>query len=60
LTKNIRTFSPVKAAFHEYVAMWHDVKRTRGWRDRLGVLFRGPGWTPPGVGTAQMESNTRG
>ena len=28
LTKNIRTFSPVKAAFHEYVAMWHDLKRT--------------------------------
>ena len=27
LTKNIDTFNPVRAAFHEYIAMWHDVRR---------------------------------
>ena len=49
LTTQLRTFRPVRVAFHEYVAMWHDAKRARGLRDKLGVVFRGPGWTPPGV-----------
>jgi sterol desaturase/sphingolipid hydroxylase (fatty acid hydroxylase superfamily) len=46
LTKNIRTFNPVRVAFHEYAAMWDDVKAASGLRDRLGVVFRGPGWRP--------------
>ena len=29
--------------------MWHDIRRAERWRDKLGVAFRGPGWTPPGV-----------
>ena len=49
LTKNIDTFNPVRAAFHEYIAMWHDIRRARSLRDRLGVLYHGPGWAPPGV-----------
>ena len=47
LTQNIRTFRPVRVAFHEYVAMWHDIGRTAGLRNKLGVVFRGPGG-PPG------------
>jgi sterol desaturase/sphingolipid hydroxylase (fatty acid hydroxylase superfamily) len=49
LTTQLRTFRPVRVAFHEYIAMWHDMKRARGVRDKLGVVFRGPGWTPRGV-----------
>jgi sterol desaturase/sphingolipid hydroxylase (fatty acid hydroxylase superfamily) len=49
LTTQLRTFRPVRVAFHEYIAMWHDMKRANGVRDKLGVVFRGPGWTPPGV-----------
>jgi sterol desaturase/sphingolipid hydroxylase (fatty acid hydroxylase superfamily) len=49
LTTQLRTFRPVRVAFHEYIAMWHDMKRARRLRDKLGVVFRGPGWTPPGV-----------
>ncbi len=49
LTKNINTFNPVRAAFHEYIAMWHDIRRARRFRDRLGVLYHGPGWAPPGI-----------
>ena len=60
LTKNIGTFNPVRAAFHEYVAMWHDMKRADGARAKLGVLYHGPGWSPPGSTAADMESNTRG
>ena len=57
LTTNIRTYNPVRAAFHEYVSMWHDIRRAPRARDKLGVLFHGPGWTPPGVG---ISESTRG
>jgi sterol desaturase/sphingolipid hydroxylase (fatty acid hydroxylase superfamily) len=46
LTKQLETMHPVKVAFHEYVALWGDVRAARGLRTRLNVLFRGPGWSP--------------
>ena len=49
LTKNIQTFNPVRVNFHEYVAIWHDVRLAHGWRDKLGIIFRGPGWRPGNV-----------
>lgn len=55
LTKNIKTFNPVRVNFHEYAAIWHDLRQARSWRDRAGVLFRGPGWRPadaPGMSEA--------
>jgi sterol desaturase/sphingolipid hydroxylase (fatty acid hydroxylase superfamily) len=45
LTKNLTTFNPVHVAFHEYVAMWRDVRAAHDWRTRLNVIFRGPGWS---------------
>ncbi len=57
LTRNIETFKPVKVAFHEYVAMWRDMRRAQGARNKLGVVFRGPGWTPDGV---EASEGTRG
>jgi sterol desaturase/sphingolipid hydroxylase (fatty acid hydroxylase superfamily) len=46
LTKNIRTFNPVQVAFHEYTALWHDVRSAPTWRERAGHLWHGPGWKP--------------
>jgi sterol desaturase/sphingolipid hydroxylase (fatty acid hydroxylase superfamily) len=57
LTTQLRTFRPARVAFHEYIAMWHDMKRAHGVRDKLGVVFRGPGWTPPGISETEA---TRG
>jgi len=57
LTKNIETFNPVRAAFHEYIAMWHDVKKAEALKDKFGVLYHGPGWTPPGLSAAELESS---
>jgi sterol desaturase/sphingolipid hydroxylase (fatty acid hydroxylase superfamily) len=48
LTRNIRTFKPTRVAFHEFIAIAHDVRHANGWRERLGYLFRGPGWSPGG------------
>ncbi len=49
LTKQLNTFKPVRVAFHEYIAMWHDMKRAPGVRAKLGVALHGPGWKPSGV-----------
>ncbi|WP_030901688.1 sterol desaturase family protein [Streptomyces sp. NRRL F-5126] len=50
LTKNIATYNPLRVAFHEYAAAWHDVRSARRWRDRVGYLFRPPGWAPGAEG----------
>ncbi|MFC4057384.1 sterol desaturase family protein [Planomonospora corallina] len=46
LTKNIETHNPVMVAFHEYLSIGRDVVRSRDWRERLGRVFRSPGWQP--------------
>jgi sterol desaturase/sphingolipid hydroxylase (fatty acid hydroxylase superfamily) len=46
LTTNLETFNPVRVAFHEYVAIGHDFRRVQGLRNKLGVVFKGPGWRP--------------
>jgi len=50
LTQNIRSFRPTRVAFHEFAAIWEDVRAATSWRHRLGYLFRGPGWSPDGRG----------
>ncbi len=44
LTKNIDTFDPVRIATHEHADILRDVARSETWADRLGFVFRGPGW----------------
>jgi sterol desaturase/sphingolipid hydroxylase (fatty acid hydroxylase superfamily) len=48
LTKNIHTFNPLKVLFHEYAALWRDVNRASGWRDRMRYLLLAPGWSHDG------------
>ena len=60
LTKNIDTFNPVRAAFHEYVAMWHDISAPMVCATRRESCYHGPGWTPPGVEAAEMDRRVRG
>ncbi len=50
LTKNIRTFRPSRVAFHEFAAIAEDLRAAASWRERLGYLFRAPGWSPDGSG----------
>jgi sterol desaturase/sphingolipid hydroxylase (fatty acid hydroxylase superfamily) len=50
LTTNIRTFSPPTVAFHEWQAVWRDVREARNWRERFGYAFGGPAWKPGGAG----------
>ena len=46
LTKNIKTFNPLRVATHEYTAIWHDVRTAKTWKHRFGHALRGPGWSP--------------
>jgi sterol desaturase/sphingolipid hydroxylase (fatty acid hydroxylase superfamily) len=52
LTTNIETTNVFKVAFHEYAAVWHDVRRVRGGREKARVLLRGPGYKSPQLTSA--------
>jgi len=62
LTTNIETFNPVRVAFHEYAALWRDIRHARSFRDRLGYVFHGPGWAPAQAlpGQADQEHGAGG
>ena len=40
LTKNIRTYNPIRVGYHEFVAIARDVRRARRVRHALGHVFR--------------------
>jgi sterol desaturase/sphingolipid hydroxylase (fatty acid hydroxylase superfamily) len=44
LTKNIKTFNPLRVATREYVEMLRDVAGSTSWGERLSFIVRGPGW----------------
>jgi sterol desaturase/sphingolipid hydroxylase (fatty acid hydroxylase superfamily) len=48
LTKNLHSFQPLRVGFHEWIAMFRDVRRASGLREALGRIFRPPGWSPDG------------
>jgi sterol desaturase/sphingolipid hydroxylase (fatty acid hydroxylase superfamily) len=58
LTKNICTFHPARVAFHEYIDLMHDLRRARGWRTRLSLVLKGPGWRP--AEQSELSPPTRG
>jgi sterol desaturase/sphingolipid hydroxylase (fatty acid hydroxylase superfamily) len=56
LTHNIKTYNPVRIAFHEFAAILRDVRRPAPLRVRLGLMFRGPGWKAPGDHTEALPT----
>jgi sterol desaturase/sphingolipid hydroxylase (fatty acid hydroxylase superfamily) len=46
LTKPVGTFNIWRLQTHEYVAIMRDVRSARRWRDKAGLVFGPPGWTP--------------
>lgn len=45
LTKNIETYNPLRVAYHEYAAIFRDLRAARSWRHRFNHLAKGPGWS---------------
>lgn len=48
ITKNINTYNLFKIAGHEFVDLWHDVKRAPTFKDKLKYIFYPPGWSHDG------------
>jgi sterol desaturase/sphingolipid hydroxylase (fatty acid hydroxylase superfamily) len=46
LTKNLQTYNPFRIAFHEFAAIFRDLRRPEPLRLRLGRVFRNPAWKP--------------
>jgi sterol desaturase/sphingolipid hydroxylase (fatty acid hydroxylase superfamily) len=46
ITKQLSTYNPFRVGFHEWYAIGHDVRHATRWRDRVGFVLRGPGWSP--------------
>ncbi len=46
LTKNIDTFNPVLIGYHEFIDIAKDVRSATGMKNKLGYIFKGPGWRP--------------
>ena len=56
LTKNIDTFNPIRIGYHEFVDIVRDVRAADGWRNKLGHVFRRPGWTPTAAAASPLAA----
>lgn len=54
----LRSFSPWRANLQVYAGMWQDWRLATTWADRLGVLWRRPGWRPAGAEAAAPRPKT--
>jgi sterol desaturase/sphingolipid hydroxylase (fatty acid hydroxylase superfamily) len=50
LIHNIQTYNPLRIAFHEWAAMFRDLRTARSLREVGGYVFGPPGWRPDGSG----------
>jgi sterol desaturase/sphingolipid hydroxylase (fatty acid hydroxylase superfamily) len=57
LTTQLRTFHPVRVAFHEYLDIARDLRAVHGWRMKVQVLLRGPGWSRLVVSSARSSGS---
>ena len=48
ITKNINTYNLFKIASHEFVDVYHDVRRAPKFTDKLKYIFYPPGWSHDG------------
>jgi len=46
LTKNIRTYNPLRIAYHEMADIARDVRSAKGLHAKFHHVFGKPGWTP--------------
>jgi sterol desaturase/sphingolipid hydroxylase (fatty acid hydroxylase superfamily)/tetratricopeptide (TPR) repeat protein len=46
ITKPLNSHNIATIIFHEWIAIWHDVRKAKNLREALGYIFAAPGWTP--------------
>lgn len=59
LVKPLRSYNPIKIAFHDWVQMARDLRQAKSWRARFMHMFGPPGWSADGSG-ATTENLRRG
>ncbi len=50
LTSPLRSWNPIWAQIHHYVAIARNVRRAESWRDRWHLVFGAPAWRPASWG----------
>ncbi|WOF75201.1 sterol desaturase family protein [Parvibaculaceae bacterium PLY_AMNH_Bact1] len=55
------THNPIKATFHEWIALGRDIRSSGSLKNALGHLFQPPGWAPDGKGelTRDLQAEMR-
>lgn len=48
LTENVHSHNPAKVVFHEWAAIWRDVKKSPKFSDKFMYIFGPPGWSHDG------------
>jgi len=43
LTKNIKTYHPLKSSFHEWQEIFNDVRKQASFKEKINVCFGPPG-----------------
>ncbi|MET0954188.1 MAG: sterol desaturase family protein [Aeromicrobium sp.] len=46
LTYPVETYNVWELQYGEYRKIWHDLRRTTRWRDKVGYVLGPPGWAP--------------
>jgi hypothetical protein len=59
LITNIDTFNPLRIAFHEWIAMFRDLGKARGFGEAFRYVFGPPGWRPDGNGPTASNIRRR-
>lgn len=59
LTRNVKTFNPVKVAFYEWINLAKDLRKPNGVKHFFQYLFNPPGWSHDGSSktTRQLREN---
>lgn len=59
ITTPLASWNPVWANVHVFAEIGRNLRRARGWRERLRVLFGRPGWRPPAAGDPVVPKPVR-
>ena len=57
--KPLASWNPLWAVAQFYAELWQRVRATPRWRDKLRVVFKSPGWMPPGVAVLEVPPDAR-
>ena len=55
LTKNVEKMNLMSVWNHEWIAIWHDMKKSEKWFDKFKYIFYPPGWSHDGSSKTTNE-----